>query len=138
MYNNGKTILESYGLNKKYSEELAFDIEHLRSIRERHISKFGNSDLIDYELQQKINDYQQVHNQIKIVENTINVLEQPSKNILYYKYIRHLQNANIAIRMSYSEPRIYQLLNKAINEFEEQYNVEYQQQIPTEQDYSKL
>ena len=133
----GKTILESYGQNKQYAEELIFDIEHLKSTKAKYLNKFGNSDLINHELEQKSDTYRQVHTQLKIIENTINQLEQPSKNILYYKYVRHLPNTNIAIRMSYSEPRIYQLLNKAISEFEEQYAL-CKQQCSLPNDYSKL
>lgn len=141
LYNyDGRRILEAYGLNKKYIEELVFDIEQLKTTQNKIINKFGESNFIDYELKQKTELYFKVYEQIKIVESIINNLEQPSKNVLYYKYIKHLQNTNIALKMNYSEPRIYQLVNKALNEFNELYSNLYHQtsHIALEQDYSKL
>ena len=41
-------------------------------------------------------------------------LEQPYRNILFYRYIKFMTFDEIALKMNYSTPRIYQLHDHAI------------------------
>lgn len=53
-------------------------------------------------------------NKKQLMENKINNIKQPFKNVLYLRYIKTLDYEVIADKMNYSVKRIYQLHNEAI------------------------
>ncbi len=50
------------------------------------------------------------------IESKIYSLSQPSKNVLYYRYIEAMQYEAIAHKLNYSTQRIYQLHKSALEE----------------------
>ena len=131
-----KRILESYTLDKQYYNDLMLDIEELQNKYSRLSTKFGSIDILKAQINRLSNLSDATLKNIEKVESVINSLNQPSKDILYYKYIKSIQNHKIALRLNYSVPRIYQLTNIALKEFA----IEYleQEKAPKQKDYSKL
>lgn len=124
-----KKILESYTLDKKYYHELIVDLEEMKSKYSKLSTKYGSVDLLDLQLNRVVKLSEKTLQNIERVESTINSLTQPSKDILYFKYIKKVPNHNIAMRLNYSLPRIYQLLNKALREFAILYNETLENEI---------
>ena len=50
-----------------------------------------------------------------LIENRIELMPQPAKTILYFKYIKDYSFDIVAEKMSYSSKRIYQLHKEALN-----------------------
>lgn len=132
-----KKILESYTLDKKYYNELIIDLEEMKSKYSKLSAKYGSVDLLNLELNRVAKLSEKTLQNIERVESTINSLAQPSKDILYFKYIKKVPNHNIAMRLNYSLPRIYQLINVAIKEFAVMYS-KIDGELNNHQDYSKL
>lgn len=114
---NTKNTLESYLANKKYYEELIIDIKEMKEKQSKLINRYGNLEEINSRIIKFSNLKNEALKVLENVENTINSLNQPSKNILYQRYIKGVEHYKIAMRLNYSTIRIYQLLNKAIKEF---------------------
>ena len=112
-----KKILEGFSLNKKFYEELTKDLSELNKKIETPNIDINTYNSIKYEIETLDKECHRVKNEIDFIEDVINSLEQPSKNILYYKFVKKLPHLDIAIRMNYSIQRIYQLYNLALNEF---------------------
>lgn len=102
-----KKILEDYALNKIYKK----DLEKEYKLKENH-----KEDLLI--VSTELNKMTKV---IENVEQTISSLNQPSKNILFYRYIKNNSYDMIALKLNYSQQRVYQLLKKALEEFENNY-----------------
>lgn len=116
-----KKILESYTLEKKYYHDLVKDIEEQQNIYNKTISQ-DSLHLQTKRINQLLKLSELTLEKIEKVEFTINTLNQPSKDILYYKYIKKLSNSRIAMGLNYSVPRIYQLTSIAIKEFAVHYS----------------
>ena len=126
---NAKKTLESYLDNKKYYEELIIDIKEMKEKQSKLINRYGNLEEINSRIIKFSNLKNEALKVLENVENTINSLNQPSKNILYQIYIKGMEHYNIAMRLNYSTIRIYQLLNKAIKEFATTYSLLEKTQI---------
>lgn len=127
---NTKKTLESYLANKKYYEELIIDIKEMKEKQSKLINRYGNLEEINSRIIKFSNLKNEALKVLENVENTIDSLNQPSKNILYQRYIKGMEHYKIAMRLNYSTIRIYQLLNKAIKEFAVAYsNLEQTPQI---------
>ena len=120
---NAKKTLESYINNKKYYEELLMDIDQMKENQSRLKNRCANVEEINARIIKFSNIKDETLHSLENVENTINSLNQPSKNILYQRYIKGLQHYKIALRLNYSTIRIYQLLNIAIKEFVSNYTL---------------
>lgn len=126
---NAKKTLESYLDNKKYYEELIIDIKEMKEKQSKLINRYGNLEEINSRIIKFSNLKNEALKVLENVENTINSLNQPSKNILYQRYIKGMEHYKIAMRLNYSTIRIYQLLNKAIKEFATTYSLLEKTQI---------
>ncbi len=116
MSNQTKEILEAYRLDKQYLEELSNDT---LKMREKNLNtKIGFNEVCNNmgEMVSKLS------NRISKIENVINSVSQPYKNVLYYKYVKNLSHTKIAMKMDYSLQRIFQLQKEAINKFAIIYN----------------
>lgn len=103
-----KEVLKSYAFDKQYQKDLTRD-----SLSSGQSDKNGK--IINAKLQH-------VSKKIETIENSIISLKQPSKNILYYRYIKHFSYEQIARKLNYSVQRIYQLTKVALEDFEEEFN----------------
>ena len=113
MSKSTKEILESYRLDKLYLEELTNDKLLLEDQNnDGSTLTFKNLDKLLKELSYKITK----------IENIIDSLPQPHKNILYYKYIKNLSHNKIAMKMDYSLQRIFQLQKEALYIFSKKFN----------------
>ena len=83
-----KKILESYTLEKKYYHDLVKDIEEQQNIYNKTISQ-DSLHLQTKRINQLLKLSELTLEKIEKVEFTINTLNQPSKDILYYKYIKN-------------------------------------------------
>lgn len=104
---NAKRILEDYALNKIYKKDLEKEYKLKENNRECLL-------IVSDELNKTIRT-------IENVEKAISNLDQPSKNILFYRYIKNNSYDIIALKLNYSPQRVYQLLKKALKEFEDTY-----------------
>lgn len=120
---NARKALESYLNNKKYYEELIIDVKQMKEKQSKLINLYGNLEEINSRISKFSNLKDETLKALENVENTINSLNQPSKNILYQRYIKGMEHYKIAMRLNYSTIRIYQLLNKAIKEFASTYSL---------------
>lgn len=120
--NELKTILKTYQYNKDYIYESSNNIKIEREYTDKYLKNLP----INYQIDDNISTLIEKHknnkksviniiNNNKYIEDIINSLEQPYKNVLFYKYINNLSFGEIALKMNYSTPRIYQLHNKALD-----------------------
>lgn len=123
--------LESYKYETQYHNEKIKDLDKLKNeiynietiIFDRKVKNFDFSmEKAQYErLKAKYFDEQTKLNIIetkkKHLENEIEKLQQPYKNILFLKYIKNYTFDEIATKMNYSSKRIYQLHKIAITNY---------------------
>jgi DNA-directed RNA polymerase specialized sigma subunit len=119
---NLKSLLESYKyesqfynqkdaeLNKAKEQKLK-DIERLKEV-----NKGLNQKLIDDAISKYTEEVIKSEKELsrlliimKQIEALVEVIEQPYRNVLYFKYINGLSIEEIAVKMNYSPQRIYQL-----------------------------
>ena len=102
-----KKLLENYALNKIYKKDLEKEYKLKESNKENLL-------IVSEELTKTTKE-------LENIEKAISNLNQPSKNILYYRFIKNTSYDLIAFKLNYSPQRVYQLLKKALKEFEETY-----------------
>lgn len=129
--------LEDYKYDYQYYQERSKDIEKLKLEIDKQYYYLNDMQIKRYdtsELELKIKDIvQSLKYKEKCLLNTITKKErlehnienmpQPFKNILFLKYIKNYSVEQIAIKMSYSSKRIYQLHKEAIKIYCEKYGV---------------
>lgn len=103
--------LEEYKYNVKYYFEKSKDIQIInKEIDKLKINCESNiKEDICKTLGNEKNEITNIFMSIKKVEERINNLSQPYKNIFYYRYIKNLNFDEIAKNLNYSTKRIYQL-----------------------------
>ena len=101
-----KKLLNSYKHEKVLIKSLQKEIERINalSLTERNLG------LLD-KLQTNLNKSMSF---IKIIEDSIDNLPQPFKNVLYFRYIKDFSYEKISLNMNYSIQRIYQLHKEGI------------------------
>lgn len=119
-----KKLFERYQYDKDYINEILKEIKIYNEKNEKYKSYLNNGHSIlknkDIELIIKKHE-DDIKNMLKIksnnnyIESLIQQLEQPYRNVLFYKYIKYYSFDEIASKMHYSTPRIYQLHDKALN-----------------------
>lgn len=110
--------LKSYKYDKAYIVEQLQNKPHLKKLVD-NVSynggevNFNTLRLNDYD----INDLKHILNILnkqKGVEDKIDSLKQPYRNLLYYKYVLNYEIKVIASKMDISNTRVYQLHKEAI------------------------
>ncbi len=127
--------LKNYKYDYQYYREKFKDVENLKQDVSLSLSRLNDMKIKKYdttELDSKIKkllEKQSLEEDalIKImtkkqeIENRIENMPQPYKNILFLKYIRDNTFDEIASKMSYSNKRIYQLHKEALDIYLEQF-----------------
>ncbi len=94
-----KSYYKSYSLEDK--ELVDKDIERLNEALLRQTDKLKSTEAF-----------------IAKVENTIAKIDQPLKNVLYFRYVKLYKYSAIAVKMGYSIQRIFQLNREALKKYE--------------------
>ena len=132
-----KNLLESYKFEVKYYNErrteadivmnnIKATIKVLNNIKDEVPNKDLVKDLIlsyTKDVLKIENNLAEINLKIKSIENLIENVSQPYRNVLHYKYIVGLSVEQIADKMNYSTQRIYQLHEIGINEIIEKEDV---------------
>ncbi len=121
--NEIKKLLEDYKFNQEYLEEKVNELKNLFENEKIYSKIFNNKPFSEdkifknfiKEKQSEIELIKEIKHNNLMVMNLINNLDQPHKNILYFKYIKSLTFDEIALKMCYSTPRIYQLHSTALD-----------------------
>ena len=120
-----KKLLEKYQYDKEYFIEKSREIKSSKELVSNLISKNNllnaeqaKSDFeLDLIIKKQENDLHllaEINNSNGAVESLVHGLEQPYRNILFYRYIKFMTFDEIALKMNYSTPRIYQLHDHAL------------------------
>lgn len=112
-----KKILSSYMIDKKFKDEISTEIYELEQKNEMLITKFHTAEFYEKDLMNKRQLLALANLRMETIEKVINRLNPLSRNVLYYRYLRNMTHCGIAMKMNYSEPRIYQLMNVALIDF---------------------
>ena len=126
-----KHMLESY----KFDNQLLIEKNaELTKLNEQHFKKLAilkpisldnneifNNAISKYKAETFIieNEIEKILNKRRDIENIIAELEQPYRNVLYFRYVKCLSIEEIAMKMNYSPQRIYQLHDIGIKKLEE-------------------
>lgn len=102
-----KQILRTYKNNIQYKNELKAEFSLEKDKKRKYV------------LANEINKISELTNK---TESIISNLAEPSKSILYLKFIKNESYLFISFKLHYSLQRIYQLLNIAVVEFKERFN----------------
>lgn len=128
-----KKLLEKYQYDKEYFIEKSREIKSSKELVSNLISKNNllnaeqaKSDFeLDSIIKKQENDLHllaEINNSNGTVESLVHGLEQPYRNILFYRYIKFMTFDEIALKMNYSTPRIYQLHDHALEQILENLN----------------
>ena len=122
-----KNILESYKFDNqllieknnelfKLNEQHFKKFEILKPINSKENKDFYEQAIAKYKKQSLIieNEIEKILNKRKLIEGFIEDIDQPYKNVLYFRYIQCLSTEETALRMNYSPQRIYQLHDQGI------------------------
>ncbi len=113
---NIKELLKNYNNNIIYLKQLNDDCQKSENYRNLCINNFsymGNKQLSRY--------LDELKNEIEFVDEMLQSLNPPMRNVLYFKYVKNHSYQDISLKMNYSIARIYQLHKEAIIILEENY-----------------
>lgn len=126
-----KNLLESYKfdnqlLNEKQNELNIINSQHLKKLEilkpiSNENNQLYNEAVEKYKRESSYieKEIEKILNKKRDIEKLIEKVQQPYKNVLYFKYVQCLSVEEIAMKMNYSPQRIYQLHDigmKIINE----------------------
>ena len=106
-----KTFLESYWYDCQYLDEKIKELEKIKIQYNQvnDISYNNSSTDCDFLIQNIVSLIKSIEDKKLFIEKLVQQLQQPYKNVIYFKYIRNFNNDQIADKLNYSINRIYQL-----------------------------
>lgn len=133
--------LESYKYDYQYFVEKSKDIEKLKIQIEKSLNRLKEMKENNIEVKELNAQIQNIINRQakeeaaldtlmlkkQTIENRINLLGQPYKNVFFLKYITGNTFDEIALKMNYSTKRIYQLHKKGMEIYEQ---ICYEESVP--------
>lgn len=129
-----KKELNSYIQEKKYLEQLDAEIEEYRTkatsctaelsdmpkANKRIYDKVAEYAAIIADLEyEKIDERIKIEKQKKLIEDKVKCLDQPYKNILYFKYIKGYDLTEVAKEIRYEYKYTCSLHGKALKQYQE-------------------
>ncbi len=123
-----KKVLSGYWYDNQYYIEKSKEIEKLKYETQKTMDRYkllNNTNIESDELNKKLSDLvkSQVHEESlllkiitkkQIIEDLIQLIDQPYRTVLYLKYICFNTIDEIATKTHYSAKRIYQLHDEAL------------------------
>lgn len=130
MASRAKEELKKYVYEVQFHKEVVLEIKNIEAEIAKKASKYKSYSLEDKELIDK--DIERLNEAllrqtdklksteafIAKVENTIAKIDQPLKNVLYFRYVKLYKYSAIAVKMGYSIQRIFQLNREALKKYE--------------------
>lgn len=130
MASRAKEELKRYVYEVQFHKEVVLEIKNIEAEIAKKASKYKSYSLEDKELIDK--DIERLNETllrqtdklksteafIAKVENTIAKIDQPLKNVLYFRYVKLYKYSVIAVKMGYSIQRIFQLNREALKKYE--------------------
>ena len=130
MASRAKEELKKYVYEVQFHKEVVLEIKKIEAETAKKASKYKSYSLEDKELVDK--DIERLNEAllrqtdklksteafIAKVENTIAKIDQPLKNVLYFRYVKLYKYSAIAVKMGYSIQRIFQLNREALKKYE--------------------
>ncbi len=123
---NVKEELKKYMFDMQFYEEVVSEIKELQTkllVATNRANTYGDiNNTIEIEdirkqIKAKERALAKIEKSKTAVEETINAIDQPYKNVLYFRYVKQYKFNKIAMKMGYSLQRIFQLNKEAIEKY---------------------
>lgn len=131
MASRAKEELKRYVYEVQFHKEVVLEIKNIEAEIAKKASKYKSfasledKELIDKDIERlneallrQTDKLKSTEAFIAKVENTIAKIDQPLKNVLYFRYVKLYKYSAIAVKMGYSIQRIFQLNREALKKYE--------------------
>ena len=131
MASRAKEELKKYVYEVQFHKEVVLEIKNIEAEIEKKASKYKSyasledKELVDKDIERlkeallrQTDKLKSTEAFIAKVENTIAKIDQPLKNVLYFRYVKLYKYSAIAVKMGYSIQRIFQLNREALKKYE--------------------
>lgn len=131
MASRAKEELKKYVYEVQFHKEVVLEIKNIEAEIAKKASKYKSfasledKELVDKDIERlneallrQTDKLKRTEAFIAKVENTIAKIDQPLKNVLYFRYVKLYKYSAIAVKMGYSIQRIFQLNREALKKYE--------------------
>ena len=131
MASRAKEELKKYVYEVQFHKEVVLEIKNIEAEIAKKASKYKSfasledKELVDKDIERlneallrQTDKLKSTEAFIAKVENTIAKIDQPLKNVLYFRYVKLYKYSAIAVKMRYSIQRIFQLNREALKKYE--------------------
>lgn len=131
MASRAKEELKRYVYEVQFHKEVVLEIKNIEAEIAKKASKYKSfasledKELVDKDIERlneallrQTDKLKSTEAFIAKVENTIAKIDQPLKNVLYFRYVKLYKYSVIAVKMGYSIQRIFQLNREALKKYE--------------------
>lgn len=131
MASRAKEELKKYVYEVQFHKEVVLEIKNIEAEIAKKASKYKSfasledKELVDKDIERlneallrQTDKLKNTEAFIAKVENTIAKIDQPLKNVLYFRYVKLYKYSAIAVKMGYSIQRIFQLNREALKKYE--------------------
>ena len=131
MASRAKEELKKYVYEVQFHKEVVLEIKNIEAEIAKKASKYKSfasledKELVDKDIERLNETLLRQTDKLKSteafiakVENTIAKIDQPLKNVLYFRYVKLYKYSAIAVKMGYSIQRIFQLNREALKKYE--------------------
>lgn len=131
MASRAKEELKKYVYEVQFHKEVVLEIKNIEAEIAKKASKYKSfasledKELVDKDIERlneallrQTDKLKSTEAFIAKVENTIAKIDQPLKNVLYFRYVKLYKYSVIAVKMGYSIQRIFQLNREALKKYE--------------------
>ena len=131
MASRAKEELKRYVYEVQFHKEVVLEIKKIEAEIAKKASKYKSfasledKELVDKDIERlneallrQTDKLKSTEAFIAKVENTIAKIDQPLKNVLYFRYVKLYKYSVIAVKMGYSIQRIFQLNREALKKYE--------------------
>ena len=131
MASRAKEELKRYVYEVQFHKEVVLEIKNIEAEIAKKASKYKSfasledKELVDKDIERLNETLLRQTDKLKStevfiakVENTIAKIDQPLKNVLYFRYVKLYKYSAIAVKMGYSIQRIFQLNREALKKYE--------------------
>ena len=131
MASRAKEELKKYVYEVQFHKEVVLEIKKIEAEIAKKASKYKSfasledKELVDKDIERLNETLLRQTDKLKStevfiakVENTIAKIDQPLKNVLYFRYVKLYKYSAIAVKMGYSIQRIFQLNREALKKYE--------------------
>ncbi len=131
MASRAKEELKKYVYEVQFHKEVVLEIKNIEAEIAKKASKYKSfasledKELVDKDIERlneallrQTDKLKSTEAFIAKVENTIAKIDQPLKNVLYFRYVKLYKYSAIAVKMGYSIQRIFQLNREALKKYE--------------------